>query len=101
MNKRELIEMLTLLVIDDQITAHLMQGETRATLTFNNQNGVHYERGIQVRYFDGYNHFIRSFYFPKTFQEEFYRYINRKFHKSTIYQEVERLLAEEVLSRVA
>ena len=100
MNKRELIEMLTLLVIDDQLTANLVQGKQSATLTPNIQNGVHYERGIQIRYYDGYNHFIRSFYFPQTFQEEFYRYINRKFNKTTLFEVVEKLMMESI-ERVA
>ena len=91
MNKRDYINLLYLLVLEDQKTARLSQGYQRALIVPYLEQGNRYQMGVRVLYHDGIETFRRNFYFEDTMQEEFYRYINRKFLKAIIQSEVEDL----------
>ena len=91
MTKREYISLLYLLVLQDQIESRLVQGDNRAIILPYSERGNRYQTGIRVIYNDGFNTFRRNFYFEDTMEEEFYRYVNRKFNKGVIQREVENL----------
>ena len=101
MNKRDYINLLYLLVLEDQRVARLSQGNQRAIILPYIEQGNRYQIGVRVLYHDGFNIFRRNFYFEDTMQEEFYRYIHRKFHKSTIAGEVENLYNHPVRVQAA
>lgn len=91
MTKRDYISLLYLLVLQDQTKARLVQGDNRAIILPYSEQGQRYRTGIRVIYNDGFNTFRRNFYFEDTMEEEFFRYINRKFHKGSIQREAENL----------
>ena len=94
MTKQDYISLLYLLVLQDQTNTRLVQGDNRAIILPYSEQGQRYLTGIRVIYNDGFNTFRRNFYFEDTMEEEFYRYINRKFHKGVIQREVENLFNE-------
>lgn len=90
-----------MLVLQDQIESRLVQGDNRAIILPYSERGNRYQTGIRVIYNDGFNTYRRNFYFEDTMEEEFFRYINRKFHKNVIQREVENLYENQGNSQAA